>query len=96
MKVILLPQKPFEGSLDALSRQREGVFMPVEQVVRRVAELHGRLVRRGDFNIVVDIDPGSLDVMMPELRGWAAEPVRRTSGTSAFEGVLSYLDRMRK
>lgn len=67
------------------------MFTPVEQVLGRVAKSNGRLLRRGDFNIVVDIEPDFLEQVMPQLRGWDALPVQKTSSVTAFDGMLTHL-----
>lgn len=73
-----------------LSSQGDAVFTPVNKVVTHISESQGRLVRLGDYSLVVDIDQGSLERMMGSLRGWTARPVQRTRDVSAFEGMLDY------
>lgn len=92
MKFTLRPSAGLEGPLTALEQYSVGsVFTPVDQVLDCVAGSNGRLVRRGDFNIVVDIEPTVLDRVMPQLRGWVAQPVQKTSSVTAFDGMLTHI-----
>lgn len=92
MKFTLRPTKGLEGPLTALEQHSVGsIFTPVRQVLDRVESSNGRLLRRGDFNIVIDIEPVVLNDVMQFLRGWDAHPVQTTSTVSAFDGMLSYI-----
>lgn len=92
MKFTLRPTKALEGSLTALEKRGAGgAFTPVNQVLDRVQSSNGKLLRRGNFNLVVEIEPAFLEDVMPRLQGWVAQPVQTTSTVSAFDGMLRHV-----
>lgn len=75
--------------MDALAHVPNDALMPITQAVQRINAV-GQILRLGAWSIVARMEAADFDALRPQLHGWLAQPLQRSSNVRAFEGSLAH------